>query len=117
MIINNDFVFKFTDIATDTTSNFIHFSFKVKDKIINVFNDKPSVPNKEMVNDDVPNMEILNGNVAETYITSKTISSQDLETDIGQVIPPSQDSKTIITTVKDNGQVIIPTDSKNSIHD
>lgn len=82
------FVFKFTDIAT---SNLINFSSKVTDKIINVFKDELSVPNKEMVKGDVSNMKMLDGNVAETYITSKTISSQDLVLDNGQVIKSSQD--------------------------
>jgi len=104
-------IFKFTDIATDTTSDLLNFSYKMKDKILNVFTVDPSLPNKEMVKGDVSSEEMVGDNVAE-MISSKTVTSQDLVTDIGQGIQSPEDSKTVITTITDNKPIIILPESK-----
>jgi len=93
--INNNFlktqlivlilIFKFIDIAVDTTSdimnydNIMNLPSNMKDKIISVFTHKPSVPNTEMVDGQVSKVKII-----------KTVT-----TDNGEV---PTDSKTVITT-------------------
>lgn len=67
-------LFKFIDLALGTTNGIIHFPSDLKDKVMNVLNVPPSVPN-------IPIIETIDDDVEKVKIYTKTVVSQDLVTD------------------------------------